>query len=283
MSLYETLLERLDGHPYSNYFTICCPFHSESNPSFFVYEDDGRFYCKSCRKSGTIEYLDKFLGSHLNASLTRSQSKSQVLPSFRQWERDYGDLEGIANYAHKSLKSFSQFQSYFKQRKIDAFIDIGRFGYIMGWLLFPVLNQHGKVVDIIVRAGKSKSSGRYFLLSGDRNSSPNFYVPNWKRVNKSETIYVCYGVIDAWAFEAIGLPVVTGCTGKSLSADILKPLNKKFIIVPDDGEEVEAHRLANKLGWKASVKTLRYEDDVKDPDGVRIIFGNEYLKNLIGA
>lgn len=282
MSLYETLLERLDGHPYSNYFTICCPFHSESNPSFFVYEDDGRFYCKSCRKSGTIEYLNKFIGSRLNTSLTRSQ-KSVVLPRFKQWQQDYGDMEGIARYAHQSLHQFPQFQSYFKKRKIDDFIDIGRFGYIMGWLLFPVLNQYGKVVDIVVRAGKSKNSGRYFLLSGDRNSSHNLYVPNWKRVNESETVYVCFGVIDAWAFEAIGLPCVTGITGKSISADTLKPLNKKFVIVPDEDEHEDAHRLANKLGWKAEVLRLKFPPNTKDPDSIRVQFGNEYLKNLLGA
>ena len=110
-------------------------------------------------------------------------------------------LEGISNHAHKSLKAFPQFQSYFKMRKIDAYIDVGRFGYIMGNLLFPVLNKSGKVVDIIIRHGKSKSTIRYILLSGNGKPSSRLYSPDWSLVEKSEYIYCPFGVIDSWSFS----------------------------------------------------------------------------------
>jgi len=281
MNLYDSLLEKLDGRQYSNYFSCLCPFHDDNNPSMFVY-DDG-FRCASCGKRGTLKYLDSFTGSHFRTSLTRSQSKPQLLPRWRKWEQEWGDLEGIANHAHQSLKRYPQFQHYFKKRGINGFIDAGHFGYIMGWNLFPVLDSIGKVVDIIIRSGKGKSDIRYYILPDGTGDSANLYCPSWKRVLSSEVVYVCFGIIDAWAFEAIGLPVVTGTTGKSLSADTLKPLGKQFIIVPDLNEEREAYLLANKLGWRATVKKLKYDDGVKDPDGVRAKFGNDYLVQMIGA
>ena len=280
MSLYDSLQEKLDGRPYSNYFVCLCPFHKESRPSFFVYED-GRFFCKSCNKSGTVEYLDKFLGSHFR--LTQSQkSKPQLLPRWRQWEQAFGNIEGIANHAHKSLLKFPQFQSYFKKRMIDEYIEQGKFGYISGWNLFPIFAPDGRIVDIVVRAGKTKGDARYVLRPDNGRDTPYLYSPSWDRVKQSDTIIVCFGIIDAWAFESIGLACLTGSTGKSLSHESLKPLNKKFIIIPDLNEERDAHILANKLGWRATVKVLKY-DGCKDPDGVRVKYGNQHLLQLIGA
>lgn len=258
-----------------------CLWHgADHNPSLMVHTDG--FHCKTCGKRGSLAYLDKLLGSHYQ--LTRSQpSKPQVLPRWRQWEQKYGSIQGIADAAHKSLLKFPQFQSYFKQRQIDIFISAGRFGYIDGWILFPVLNQRQEVVDIVIRAGKSKSGVRYFLLRGNTTDATHLYVPNWKRVMESDVVYVVFGIVDAWAMEALGLACVTGTTGKALSPDLLKPLDKKFIIVPDDGEERDGHLLANKLGWKAKVKALHYPDGCKDADEIRIKFGNQHLLQLLGA
>jgi hypothetical protein len=282
MNLYDTLLEKMEGRQYSNYFSCYCPFDQHQSPALLCY-DDGMFVCLSCGKKGSLEYLAKKL-SISSHSLTRSHSTSPVvLPQWRRWEQEHGDLEGIAKFAHKSLKAFPQFQNYFKHRKIYDFSDMGYFGYISGWIVFPVFDRNRKVVDIIVRGTRHKGNTRYVISPSIVGNARNLYVPNYERVNQAEEVYVVYGICDAWAFEAIGLPCITGCTGKSLSAELLQPLGKRFIIVPDDGEETEAHKLANKLGWRACVKTLRYEDDCKDVDDVRIKFGNEYLKNLLGA
>ncbi len=258
-----------------------CLWHgADHNPSLMVHEDG--FHCKTCGKRGSLAYLDRTVGSHFQ--LTRRQvSKPQLLPRWRSWEEKYGTIEGIASAAHKSLKTFPQFQKYYKVRKIDEFIEQGNFGYLAGWYTFPVYSPEHHIVDIVVRAGKHKNDARY-VLRPDRDRVGTFlYSPSWDRVQQAEVIYVVYGIIDSWAMEALGLPCVTGTTGKSLSADQLKPLGKKFIIVPDDGEEREAYLLENKLGWRAEVKKLKYDDDCKDPDNVRVKFGNQYLLQLLGA
>lgn len=248
----------------------------------FVYEDG--FRCASCGKRGSLAYLDKQLGSHF--TLTRSQaqaSKPQVLPRWKKWEEQHGSLEGIANYAHKSLLKFPQFQSYFKKRKIYEHIEKGIFGYIDGYAIFPVINRDRKVIDIVTRTSNSRNGNRYSVSPLISISQHPLYSPDWRRIEESNVVYVVFGIIDSWTLESLGLPCLTGTTGKSLSPELLKPLNKKFIIIPDDGEEREAYLLANKLGWRAKVKSLHWDDECKDVDDERVKFGNQHLLQLIGA
>jgi hypothetical protein len=150
-----------------------------------------------------------------------------------------------------------------------------------GWALFPVKDSQGKIQNIVVRHTKNPNT-RYAIRRLEGNP-PMLYAPNWDRVQQSEYVYVPYGIVDSWAFESLSLASVTGITGKSLSAELLKPLGKRFIIVPDDNEEKDAHILANKLGWRAKVKSIRYPDGVKDPDGIRRVLGNTTLLQMIGV
>ena len=279
MSIYDNLLEKLDGKAYSNYFVSCCVFHDDSSPSLFCYED-GRFRCAACGKNGTLSYLDKYLGSQYHSSLVTRSQKSSVLPRWKKWEQEYGDIQGIAKYAHDNLKRYKQFQSYFRKRKIDEYIEEGYFGYITGWNVFPVFSPEHAIIDLVVRAGSGKGDTRYVICPRPDLSRP-LYSPNWKKVKEAETVFVVYGLIDAWALHSLGLSVVTGITGKSLPAEILKPLGKRFVVVPDLNEERDAYQLVNKLGWRGKVKFLKY-DDCKDPDEIRMKYGNDYLLTMLG-
>lgn len=278
MSLYDQLQEKLEGRLYNGYFACLCQFHDDHTPSMFVYEDTGTYSCKSCGAHGSLERLNRHLGGR---SVKVATGKPQVLPQWRKWEERYGDLEGIAKHAHESCKRYPQWRFYFKERQIDQFFELGYFGYIDGWALFPVFDAQHKIQNIVVRHTKRKDV-RYAIKHIEDNQ-PLLYSPNWKRVQESDTVFVPFGLIDSWAFEAIGLGSVTGITGKSLSADLLRTLGKRIILVPDAGEEREARMLANKLGWKASVRQLKYIEDEKDPDQVRKVHGNAYLLQALGA
>ena len=275
MSLYEQLQEKLQGQQYSNYFTACCPFHNESHPSFFVYEDG--FHCKSCNKHGSLEYLSKFLGLH---GVKSAKKQNVVLPQWRRWEEQWGSLEEIARHANNSLKRFPQWGFYFRERKIEQFVKQCLLGYIDQWVTFPVFSPEGKIENIVVRHTKNKA--RYAIKKIDE-AKPLLYCPNWSRAVSSDTVYVPFGIIDTFAFESIGLASVTGITGKSLSAELLKSLGKNIILVPDEWEEKEAHILANKLGFRGKVKRIAYPEGTKDNDDIRRKFGNEYFAQLIGA
>jgi len=281
-SLYDSLITKLDGRPYSNYFACFCPFDTHKTPAMLVY-DDGFFVCLSCGRKGTHAQLSKKVGSHYRPPI-QDYTVSRLLPSWRKWERDYGDLPGIVYTAHKSLKRHPQFQTYLKKRKIDDYIDEGVLGFLDGWITFPVFDCRRQIVDIVVRSTSTKSDTRYVVAPSASSDYRPLYCPSWKRVEEAQTVYVVYGIVDSISLHLAGLPVVTGITGKSLNADVLRPLGKRFIILPDDGEEDAAHKLANKLGWRAAVKELDYPDDEhKDPDSVRRDFGNQTLLQLVGA
>ncbi len=279
--LYTSLLERLEGRPYSNYFSAWCVWDTHSTPAMLVYED-GMVKCLSCNRFWNHRQLDKKIGSHFVPN-QRSNTVSNILPAWKKWEREYGDLEGIADAAHKSLKRNPAFQTYFKKRKIYEYVEEGHLGYLDGWVTFPVFDMRNILCDIVVRSTSRRSDTRYVIRPNLGSARP-LYIPSPDRVNQSQTIYVVYGIVDAISLHLAGLPAVTGTTGKSLSAELLRLMNKRFIIVPDMGEEAEAHKLANKLGWRCSVKELDYPDDEhKDPDSIRRDFGNQKLLQFIGA
>jgi hypothetical protein len=280
MSLYDSLMERMEGRAYSNYFSTWCPFDEHKTPALLVFSD-GMVKCLSCDKIWSHKQLDQKIGSRF-IQVQKVSTVSRVLPRWRRWEEKYGDLEGIADAAHRSLKANSPFQTYFKRRKIYDFVDEGTLGYIDSWITFPVYSSEHRLVDIVVRSVQREADVHYVISPMDiRNRS--LYVPSWKCVASHEIIYVVYGIIDAISLHLAGLPVVTGITGKSLSAELLKPFRKRFIIIPDDGEEKEAHRLANSLGWRARVKEISFPDGTKDADDIRRKFGNEYLLQALGA
>jgi hypothetical protein len=278
MTLYQDLLEKMNGVEYSNYWMGYCPFHPNTDtPALMVHEDG--FKCKSCLKSGTLKFLAKKVGH----GITTFSTKTAILPKWKKWEDRYGDISEIAHHANKSLLRNIQFQGYFKKRKIDQFIKQGLFGYLDGWNLFPVLDQQSKVIDIVVRANKGKGNTRYVLHPDNTRTNPFLYCPNWNRVISNTTIYIPFGIIDAWTFETLELPCITGTAGKTINPEKLKTLNKNFIIIPDRYEEDAAWNLAGQLGWRCNVRHLKYPDGCKDPDDIRIKFGNKYLKNFIGV
>lgn len=268
----------MEGRQYSNYFSAYCPFEEHKSPALLVH-DDGLFVCLSCGRKGTHKQLDKKIGSHFLPQ--KNNTVSRVLPQWRKWEEKYDDLAGIVHYAHQSLLKHEQFQKYLKERKIYEFTNDGRLGYLDGWLTFPVYDCGLNLLDIVVRSTNSHSDTRYVVHPNSSSNLRPIYCPSWKKVNESSTVYVVYGIIDSISLYLAGLPTVTGVTGKSLSPELLLPLHKRFIIVPDDGEDREAHKLANQLGWKARVKKIDYsqfeDEKIKDPDSIRCNFGNQTL------
>jgi hypothetical protein len=275
---YDALMERMNGHPYANYFVTWCPFDSHQKPALLVF-NDGLAKCLSCDKVWSHAQVAKQIGSRLYSP--PSNTRSLVLPSWKKWEREYEDLEGITNAAHRMLTRNRNYQTYLKRRKIYEFTEDGILGYLDGWITFPILDNQSKIIDIVVRSIQRDADIRYVVHPSSSDVMRPIYVPAWERVNKSETVYIVYGIIDAISLHLAGLPVLTGITGKSLSHEILKPLHKKFIVLPDAGEEEEAHRLANKLGWRCKVKKIdyyRFEDEkIKDPDSIRRAYGNDAL------
>lgn len=285
MSLYDNIQELVDNTPYVGYFSMNCVFHDDSKPSMFVYEDldkeegSGRFYCSGCGKSGTHKYLWKVL-TGADAKVGTSLRKEQkFLPHWRRWQEQYGNVENIVKAAHENVTKFPTTHAwYLKKRQLMDVYEPCMLGYMEDWLVFPIFDPQNKIVDVIVRDSKGRS--KYIIHSNDEET-PLLYVPSWKRVMDSKLVYIVYGLVDALALELCGLPVITGSTGKSLSNKRLIQLNKKWCIIPDEGEDTAARKLAMSLGNFTRIKRLPYLDGEKDCDDIRMNRGLDVLKQLV--
>ena len=55
ISLPDYYMDYVDeGIDLDRYNRDCCPLHDEDSPSFFYFEDSGRFHCFGCDKSGSV-------------------------------------------------------------------------------------------------------------------------------------------------------------------------------------------------------------------------------------
>ena len=279
MSIQDELFDKLENSNWhGHYFSALCPFHDDDRASLLVWPD--YFKCLACGAHGGLEYLKRHVDSGVQKSF--SVKKPVVLPKWRSWQRRFGDLHGIASFAHSCLMR-GDGKYYFKRRKIYQFAKQGMFGYLDGWYMFPIVDQHGSEIDIVVRACKGKHGAKYVLSSISDVKERPLYVPNWKRVLSAGKIYIPFGIVDAWAFEALLLPAVTGTTGKDVQEEQVLDVSPtaEFIIVPDRYEERAAWNLARSLGMRAKVKILDYPSDTKDPDEIRRKFGDKKLKDLL--
>ena len=284
MTIYNDIQERVENSPYSDYFSIWCPFDEHATQALLVHEDldkpegEGRFNCLSCGKGGTHKYLWKVLtGSNASVSVSVA-NKQKFLPMWAKWEKKFGSIEELVQHAHENVYRFPNFDWYIKKRQLESMYKPCKLGYMDEWLFLPIFDQQGKVIDVIVRDTKGRSK---YIIHSNEEETPLLFVPNWRRVMESKLVYIVYGLIDALALEMCGLPVITGSTGKSLSEKRLIQLNKKWVIIPDAGEDGAARKLAKSLANFTHILRLPYEDDVKDPDSLRMKYGLDKLKSLI--
>jgi hypothetical protein len=287
MSVYEDLKDRVEHIPYSGYFCMFCPFDEHEKPALLVFEDldkpeeERSCRCLSCGRSWKHTTLWKKVTGH-NAAIIPGMAKAQkFLPHWRRWEEMYGSIEALVQKAHENVVLHPSTHAwYLLKRDLMPVYEKCKLGYIEDWLIFPILDPSGKILDIIARDNKGRS--KYVIHSNDEDT-PLLYVPSWKRVMESKLVYIPYGMIDALALEMCGLPAITGSTGKSLSNKRLIQLNKKYVIIPDRGEEDAARKLAKSLGNFTHVIRLPWPElgECKDPDDVRMKYGLNYLKELI--
>lgn len=281
MSLHGRLAESLEKVKWhGHYFSCLCVFHDNTNtPAMMVYPD--RYYCKSCHASGTLTYLEKKLhGVNITKGKVHIDSP-RILPRWSNWMRKYENIANLAADAHANLLRFKNNRHFFRKRHIEEYIDVGMFGCLDGWLIFPVFDKNKEIIDLVARATPGKGDTKYVVYPVAESNSRSLYVPDWDLVLKSDEIYAVYGIIDSWALYSLKLPVITGITGKSLSSENIKPLNKLTNIIPDQYEEAEAYKLAYELGWRSRVLRINWPSGTKDTDEIRTSLGEKTLKKLI--
>jgi len=267
----EDNLERVSR--YSNYLLSLCPFHDDHNPSFFVYED---FYiCKSCGAKGKPEDLLK----RLDKSFRPKPARINYSNPFTQWLREM-DLETLCTRSANLLKKLPHMGTYLHNRGLDQELlkKLG-IGYRDGWYIFPVESEQRKIIGAVARNSDTKSRLRYMTPAGQEMM---LYCPNWSRMIGSQIVVVVYGIIDSVSLESIGIASVTGTLGKRLDPELLGNIRKNIFIIPDNGEEREAHRLASQLGWRGNVISINYPYGTKDVNDL-LTKKPEMLEEILNA
>ena len=266
---------------HGDYFSALCPFHADTRPSILVYPD--YFECKACGARGKLRQLERQI-SRLPTVVSVPHLRG--LPCWSRWYLQQGGWEELVDFAHRNLLTYPAPQSYLERRGIKEHIKEGHFGYIDGWYVFPVYDPSGRLVDIVLRAGPSKTGSKYVLKPREPGESFHLYSPDWKRVQQEPCIYIPFGILDAWALHSIGLATATGTTGKSIPATMLNQYRKMIYIIPDKNERdnmesTDAYELAQELDWRGHVLMLKYPDDAKDPNDIKTKYGKEILLELI--
>lgn len=248
---------------YDNYMAGICPFHEDNKPSLLVFKD-GWFRCLACGVSGNYDKLwRKLQGWDASKVVKEATSFSGVqLPS------NLEELEVVLGEAHEALMKFDQFRWYLKNRGVENRIEICRLGWLNGWYTIPIYNQQMKVTGAVARANTTiqEATGQRFMQPPGQRAQ--MYCPSWPYYESRKTLAVVFGMFDALAISDLGFAVVTSTAGKdSFKPEWLDGWRKKIVIIPDEGEYSSAMKLADKLGWRATVYKVDYPEDVKDPCG----------------
>lgn len=274
-TLYETLSEKLERVSFhGEYFSCLCPFHDDSSPSMLVYQDG--FSCKGCGKSGSLKFLSSKVSNTVMV-YTVSKKKGVHAP-WRKWHDEFDNWEHMAVKAWENAKTFPSLMSSVLKRLSPEVIVKGKIGWLADFNTFPVFSWDGKFADLVVR---HKTSKVYEIRPHEKDEPVHLYSADWSVVCASPVVYVPFGIFDMWTLHLLGLPTLTGISGKAFDASMFDGFRKKIIAVPDFGELDAALKLKSELGWRGSVKNLNYPEDCKDPNDVFVKHGPNLLRDLI--
>lgn len=245
---------------YERYIASLCPFHDDYRPSFFVYPDSYR--CSACEVRGkTKQLLNDLKNRKFGVSLEKRE-KTFHSP-WALWEGRYGHIDNIIYNAHRNLLDHNKTSYLYKRGITMKTINALKIGWMDDWITFPIFDASEEIISGVARAGETnKSTAKYCLYP---NTSPTtLYVPDWKMVQCHSKMYLVYGIIDAVTLYQLGYAAASTVTGKRVDPSAFDTIRKKIIILPDDGEELDATWLASRLGWRGDVMTIDYPAGTKD-------------------
>ena len=272
--LQERLSDKLEGVAWhSYYYTAICPFHVSFpvRQSLFVYTDG--FRCASCNEWGTLKKLEqKLSGIKIRYKDGDEPTEVNEFPNFKGWLTQYKSYQGIASHAYKTTKQYPVLLDYLKKRGLYSIAKSAYIGYIDGWLTFPIFDDSGDFVDLVLRSTPSVHTTSKYVTRPRlyRGEGFQLYSANWGSVSNSSEIYIPFGVLDMHTISMAGLPTATGLTGKAYKAEWFDNIRKRIWLIPDQGEEEDAYKLKAQLGWRAKVLQLNYPSGCKDINDILI-------------
>jgi len=261
-SLYEQLKDHHAVRVYSDYFSALCPYHDDSSPSLLVYQNG--FICMACNERGSLYKLAKRWG---NEPPQPEHKRSPRLP-FSQSELEDNYLD-----AHRQMIRRKIGLEYLHHRGLtDEVIEKNLIGYYKGFYTIPIfegLKSDLTRTGIVVRVHPNyehKYPFRYAMLGKSKYYLPPYHA---KDSDYPSVIAVTFGIFDAMSVNMAGVFAISTVHGKGrLDVSIFDDVSSFYMIavIPDKGEEDDARQLVNRLGLRAFVVNLQYDQTTKDPN-----------------
>lgn len=252
-----------DVRQYQGYVAALCPFHSDHKPSLLVFEND-YFSCQACGRSGSHDQLYQ--------ALTNAHAKRRISSAPVSWKIPYlpANLEEMQNLAwscHNILLKHPDLGWYLESRGLGDMIGRAALGWYNGWYTIPIFNQDEpkKPAGLYMRAGPhiQKASGLRFAQP--KGQKGMLYVPDWGLLARRNTLVVPFGVFDALTVADLGFASATSINGKdSFDPTWFDFWRGRIVVIPDEGEEESAMKLASQLSWRGEVFRPLYPDGAKD-------------------
>jgi hypothetical protein len=98
-----------------DHFKGCCPLHPDTNPSFAVYPNTGRFVCFGCQQKGdVIDLIEKAEGLNKKDAIMRAADMAG-LPDSTTRPGPAGVVKKTLNHSYKDEKSVELYQAVRKE------------------------------------------------------------------------------------------------------------------------------------------------------------------------
>lgn len=228
-----------------NGWRCACPIHGSSNPSSFLVDDKGMYYCFSCNSSGdVINFVADYdhitynmaiekLASMLNISLVddKTYQDEKALEAKMEVKKQKGinGLPGVVQYLTE------------KRGFAEETIKVFELGGYEGKVTIPLIDPNGRTVGIAVR----KFDGNPKYINSRNNilfdKSAFLYGLDKARRLIKDSVYVVEGYMDAISGYQMGLPTVAYCSNE-IHRDQIRALSQylrketSIVIFPDNDE-----------------------------------------------
>lgn len=222
-----------------------CPIHGSSNPSSFLVDDKGMYYCFSCNSSGdVINFVADYDHITYNMAIEKLASMLNISLVDDKTYQDEKVLEAkMEGKKQKGINGLPSVVKYLTEKRgfTGETIKVFELGGYEGKVTIPLIDPNGRTVGIAVR----KFDGNPKYINSRNNilfdKSAFLYGLDKARRLIKDSVYVVEGYMDAISGYQMGLPTVAYCSNE-IHRDQIRALSKylrketSIVIFPDNDE-----------------------------------------------
>ncbi|MGH0053734.1 MAG: DNA primase, partial [Sphaerochaetaceae bacterium] len=202
-SVLEQIKERIPiSEVVSDYVTLSarggrlwglCPFHQEKTPSFSVVDEQGFYYCFSCKKGGSmfdfimemekVSFIEavRILARRVHVELADETEEDRSKRDLKETLFElYDKIAGSFHYLLRESKQAEHARSYLNERKVNHTMwEQFNLGYAPsdGSWLYSFLKKHHYSDELLGKSGLFSQNNPKFPLFRDRLMFP---IRNWQ-------------------------------------------------------------------------------------------------------